>query len=163
MTLSRRPYGDQGVSTELPLRFVAILRGVHVGDFQRSHGASTAFIAISRRFHVFCWRPQCARTALPRRCWRPQGAATAIVRRFHGALTRTPRVGVCFVHAQNKRRPSEFCRVLCDITATPRRSHGNLCDATAMLLRSPRRSSIFRTPWGRRESATIVGQGLVNN
>ena len=78
-------------------------------------------------------RPYCSATAFPRRCWRPYGAAMAIVRSSHRALYRKPKDSVCFVHAQNKRRPSEFCRVLCDFTATPRRCLRSYCDHLGVL------------------------------
>ena len=68
-------------------------------------------------------------------------------------LIRMPRDGVCFLHAQNKRRPLEFCRVLCDLTATPWRSHG-------VVTASPRRFYNFKNAvgswWERHHSVTGV-------
>ena len=76
-----------------------------------------------------------------RRCWRPYGAAMAIVPSSHRALFRTPKD----VHSQNKRRPSEFCPVLYDLTVL-----------LAIILRSPQRSTILTTLWERHHSVTGV-------
>ena len=134
MALSLRSHSDQGVATELPLRSVAIIRGFLVGDCLRFRGASTAFIAIPRRFHGVV------------------GYLTALLWRSYGARINTPRNGVCFdAHLTNAvpRRSVAFYAI------SPR-CQG---DPTALLqtvLRSPRHSTIFKTPWDRRESATIL-------
>ena len=96
----------------------------------------------------------CVPTSFPRHCLRPYGAAMATVR--HSYQNAEGRHGACCVHAQNKRRPSTFCRVLSDAAALPLRCHGAPTALLAVVMRSPRRSTIFRTPLERGYSVTGV-------
>ena len=73
---------------------------IHTAPLLRCHGVPTAFIQR-------CWETL-------RRCY---GDRTE----FPRTLSRLPKDGVCFVHDRNKRRTSEFCSVLCELTATPQR------------------------------------------
>ena len=139
MGLSLRFHGDQGVATELPLRFVAILRGILVGDAcdltvlplhsLRSHGVLTVLPLHSLRSHGVL-------TVLPPPSLQSHGVLTvllAIVWRFHGALVRMLRDNVCFAHTQNKHSPSAFCCVLCDLTTLPRRCLRSHCSHLGVL------------------------------
>jgi len=65
----------------------------------------------------------------------------------------TPSRGVCFKHAQNKRRRMAFY-------AIAQRLHSVCMALLAFAQRAPRRSAFFLTLWERCKDATLVWQGF---
>ena len=104
MEISRRPFGDYGVSTESPRSAIAFPRSSSWRSTARSRRVHGAFTARSRRAHG----------ALTARSRRAHGALTARSRRAHGALkARSRRAhGVLGAATARARRPKHAHGVL---------------------------------------------------
>ena len=118
--------------------FICVIMEYSIRRWDCVHTATKALpwrshCVLSRSYVEFLLAIACDRTDLPSRSLQSHGALAALLEtllRCYG--DRTSRDGVKFVHVQNKRRPSEFCRVLCDLTVLPRRFHGVAYDRTAL-------------------------------
>ena len=188
--LSRRPYSDQGVATELSWRSITFLRCSwwRFSALSRCfHCASTALTAHAPRFHgvptalrtqwhlqerravsvqtprsttAFAQRPLCAPTELLLRCRRPYCAAMVTLRRPLCALL--------------GRRANAEWQCLFEVCSKCAPSLGVLWDptvsnddATALLWWCLRLYcahlgvlQCFRTPWDHREDVALVWQGF---
>ena len=169
--LSRRPFSDKGVPTELSWRSIAFLRCswwrlsalsrcfhcASTAHAPRFHGVATALrtqwhlqerravsVQTPRTTTAFAQRPLCARAELLSRCRRPYCAAMVTLRRPRCALL--------------GRRVTVFVLSMLKVRTVARRSmrphrvqwrcHCVTAVMLAFVLRAPRRSAIFKDTVG---------------